>query len=1026
GAAGSGMAPRGIPPVTLNIRVEARDSITIRSKQINAVGTALLTLSGQLSDPRITGRIDSEGGLVNFRGQRYEITKGTLDLLAGNDTPQINLVAEGDVGGYRVYVGFVGPLDGIEITLRSEPDLPRTDVLSLITTGRTETGTLTSQDLLRSGFGAAGSLLSSSLISRPTEQLLGLSRFQIDPVLRPNSNPAARLTIGQQFSRDLYVSYSTNLGSGQDQTALAEYTFSNRFSALATFTQGGSSAQTSTGDNVFTIELRGRQRFSLGFKPELVAATDPNAALTRITRPKLPAAMVEVPQAKELKLTRTRLRELLPVMTQGFSQPLRRLGEGRLREHLQERGYFFAEVESRCAPNCADPKLQLFYDITPNVRYDLKDIRLEGTQQIRYGDIASELQSQPASPVGGIPFLKDLPLVGGYVRGLTSTDRLRNDEEIIRRKLVDLGFRNARVKSRLAVKPDNDELIVVFNVEEGVQSSVSGIVLRGNAILDERELRDAVPIKSGEAFSPTRARAGAQQIRQTYANQGFLQASTELQIVDVDEDSVQLVYTVNEGARAVVADVTINGTTKTGQGWVRRYLAFNEGDLLTPAKIRQTQRDLYATNSFREVNVRAEPVAGSSGSGDGSAQHVFIDLVEAKPLLLVYGLGYSTDDGARGLIELSNTNLFGTLDSLSLRLRASRREQFAQLAFTDLRPFGTKFPTTISVFYNRNNNLLPIVQRRQIVNGQLETINNRKAGQTFGLSRFAAFIQTERKLDERTSLRFRYNLERAKLFNLANVPDTELTRNERAIRLGMFSIGITRDTRDSVLNPTRGQLVSADHSLAASLFGGNESFNKFFATYQRYKTFEPSTRVLKDTTLAFSARIGLADAFRASDRNNDGAISDSERRLPISERFFSGGATTLRGFRFETAGPQDVLFNPNQPTGKDKPFVLPTLIPVGGDALAVFNFELRYPISQRFRLVPFYDLGNVFRRISDFRWSGMTNTVGLGLRVNTPLGPVGVDYGFLLDQPVYAVPGVPGAVLRQPRGTLHIRFGQTF
>jgi len=127
----------------------------------------------------------------------------------------------------------------------------------------------------------------------------------------------------------------------------------------------------------------------------------------------------------------------------------------------------------------------------------------------------------------------------------------------------------------------------------------------------------------------------------------------------------------------------------------------------------------------------------------------------------------------------------------------------------------------------------------------LQTINN--SDQTFGLSRFAAFIQTERKLQESTSLRLRYNLERAKLFNLENVPDTEITRNERAIRLGMFSAGIVRDTRDNVLNASRGQLISADFSLAASVFGGNESFNKFFATYQRYKTFAPATSVLKDT-----------------------------------------------------------------------------------------------------------------------------------------------------------------------------------
>ena len=92
--------------------------------------------------------------------------------------------------------------------------------------------------------------------------------------------------------------------------------------------------------------------------------------------------------------------------------------------------------------------------------------------------------------------------------------------------------------------------------------------------------------------------------------------------------------------------------------------------------------------------------------------------------------------------------------------------------------------------------------------------------------------------------------------------------------------------------------------------------------------------------------------------------------------------------------------------------------------MAVFNFELRYPLTKKLRLVPFYDLGNVFPLISDIRWSGMTHTIGLGLRFNTPLGPVGVDYGYLLDPPSFVSAG--GIVLRQPHGAFHFRFGQTF
>ncbi len=1029
GSTNGGTNNFGIPPVSLNLRVDGRDSLIVRTDQVKATGSALLNVTGAISDPSLTGRIETDGGTVRFRGQRYEITVGALDLLPGSQTPLLNLNAEGEISGYRVTIGFVGPIDDLELALRSEPVLVRDEIISLITTGRTEGGTLIGQDPLRSSVGAAASLLSSNFISKPTEQLLGLSRFQIDPVIRPNSNPAARLTVGQQISRNFYLSYSTNLATEQDQTALAEYTISNRFSALATYTQGGSATRQGVTENAFSIELRGRKRFSLGFEPPIPPTStggntgsgkDPGAPLTR---PTLPSANVQVTKVPDLKLSDRKLRELLPVMTQGYSGTLARLGERRLREYLQERGYFFADVSYRCRPeNCIGDDLRVFYDIESNAVYDFKEIRIEGTQQVRLSDIEGDLQSQTASQVGGIPFLQDLPVIGGYVRGLTSNDRLRSDEESIRQRLADLGFRNARVRSRLAVKPDNDDLVVIFDVEEGVQADIAGVNVRGNAIMSLQELREEVPIQPGEAFSLTRARAGAQQIRQLYANNGFLEATVELELVDVDEDSVLLVYKLNEGPRAVVTEIEINGLTKTGQGWVRRYFDFKTGDILTPQKIRQTERDLYATNAFREVNIRTESIGGD----DGSAHRVILNLTEAKPLLLVYGLGYSTDDGARGLMEIANTNVNGSLDSLTLRMRASRREQFAQLAFTDLRPFGWHFPTTISVFYNRNTNLRPFIRRRVLQEDG--SVVDDDTGEGFGYQRFVAFIQTERKLGERTSLRLRYNLERANLFGVDpnEFPDIDVTRAERAIRLGMFSAGFTHDTRDSIINPTTGQLISADHSIAARIFGGNEAFNKFFGTYQAYKTLDPDFPLLKNSTLAFAARIGLAAVFRDADRNGDGTIDESEQRLPITERFFSGGATTLRGFRFETAGPQDIL-EPRPGKSCDtgvRPCDLPTLVPIGGDALTVFNFELRYPLTQRLRLVPFYDLGNVFRRVGDINFSNMTHTVGLGLRINTPLGPVGVDYGFLIDPPVYVT--ADGARLRQPRGAFHIRLGQSF
>lgn len=1022
-APGIGRRNPGLPPINLNLRVEARDSVIIRDDEINTVGTALLTVSGPLTDPALNGRVSAEGGMVRFRGQRYEVTTATLDL-AGGQSPVLNLRAEGTTSGYRVVIGFVGPVDQLDLTLTSEPNLTRDEILTLIATGRTENrsvgGGSGGSNLFYSGVDAAASLFSSGLTKDLERQLgaIGINRFSIDPVFRPNTNPAARATIGGQLARSFYYNFATDLASEGDRTALVEYTFSNTFSAIATYTQGGSaSGRGINTNNDFALEIRGRKRFSLGFKPAetpTLANTDPNTTATPppAVRPRLAPNSVVVTPLADVSLSQRTLRELLPVLTQGFSRSLARLGERRLLNYLQEKGYFFAEVKTRCEPaNCSSDNLQLFYDVEAGERYRLSDVRFEGVQVSNADNIATELQSQPANLLASIPFVKNLPLIGGLKRGLTSNERVRGDVELIRRLLLDRGFRDARVTSRYAVTEENG-LVLVFNVEEGPQSRVADVVIKGNTLLAESDVLFEVPIGTDDVFSVTQAAAGEQRIKQLYAQKGYLEANADLEVIELAPDRVRLQYNINEGTQALVSEIEVTGTTKTKLNWVRRYYDFKQGEVLTPQQIRNTQRDLYATGAFREVSLRTELLDAATG-----AHRLTLNLTEAKPLLFVYGAGYSTDDGARGLIELTNNNIAGTMDALTLRLRASRREQFSQLSFTDLRPFGMKLPTTVSVFYNRNRDLRPFTRRRELLEDG--TVQDVPDTSSYGLQRFAFFTQTERKLNPRTSLRFRYNFERANLFNFEqNFPETEVTRNERAVRLGIASIGISRDTRDNLLMPTRGQLISADHQLAATLLGGNESFNKFFANYQRFFTFDRATPVLKDSTLAFAARMGLASVFNTADRNLDGVISLSEQRLPISERFFSGGATTLRGFKFETAGPQGIL-EPRPGTRE-----LPTLVPLGGDAVALFNFEVRYPLTRRMRLVPFYDVGNVFYQVKDMNWARMANTIGLGLHFSTPLGPIGIDYGFLLDPPSFVT--ASGAILRQPRGALHIRFGQTF
>jgi hypothetical protein len=347
------------------------------------------------------------------------------------------------------------------------------------------------------------------------------------------------------------------------------------------------------------------------------------------------------------------------------------------------------------------------------------------------------------------------------------------------------------------------------------------------------------------------------------------------------------------------------------------------------------------------------------------------------------------------------------------------------------------------------------------------------------INRFTVAVETQRILDRRThTIVFaRYAYEDVRLFNLQSLLIRPILQPDRAIRLSRFGGSFVRDTRErcergligtaraadgaepgapgeicryNQVDATRGDFLSVDYALALRQLGGNVSFNRFQASYRRYYKMNS----LRGTVFAGNATLGLSNLINPRDRDGNGTIDEIERTLPISERFFSGGSSTLRGFSFEEAGPRQVIIPEGVFRDQDGNIVSlnPFTVPVGGNALAIVNLEARIPLTRSLQAVPFYDGGNVFRRVGDLfkkrddttvppgdalaeinaanlraHW---TNTVGLGFRIQTPLGgALAVDYGLLLNPPEFLIPQqapFPPAIFRTKRTQLHFRFTQTF
>lgn len=257
----------GVPK--LDIRLEGRDALVVRNNLADLTASLSLRVLGDTEFPQISGRVTANSGTIFFRKDRYEVQRGVLEFPPNTSIePFINLQAETEISGYQIIVSLVGELantEDLNATVRSSPALPQADVISLITTGNlanTDTGIPT---LAQSGINTAAEILTDELINNPlsraTDKLFGLNRFEIDPVISGQRlNPSARLTVGRQINRNLLITYSTNLSEDQNQILALEYRVSNRLSFIAQYEQRSLSNVTRR-NNSFSFDVRLRKRF---------------------------------------------------------------------------------------------------------------------------------------------------------------------------------------------------------------------------------------------------------------------------------------------------------------------------------------------------------------------------------------------------------------------------------------------------------------------------------------------------------------------------------------------------------------------------------------------------------------------------------------------------------------------------------------------------------------------------------------------------------------------------------------------
>ena len=688
-----------------------------------------------------------------------------------------------------------------------------------------------------------------------------------------------------------------------------------------------------------------------------------------------PRVHIEVSGAR---LSKGMRRKLLPMYAEGaVDEDLLQEGRRNIRNYFQSQGYFDANVQVSSQESTEEKERGervIRYEITRGDQFRLSGVAFEGNEYFGSHLLLRRLQLQPASFASNGRFSQQL---------------LRADTDSIRALYLSNGFRDAQVSSTVDdhYGAKKNSLFVTFHIVEGPQTRVSDLQIEGNSAISTDTLLAVTGSTPGQPYSESGVASDRNNILALYYNEGFPEARFREEVSrGAKPNEARLVYHITEGHRIEVAKVLLAGYRYTRRGIIARQVEMEPGEPLRQGDVAKTQRQLYNLGVFNRVQI-----APQNPDGSDPEKTVVVEVQEGQRYTIGYGFGFQVQRIAggsvnpsgtilsaspRGIFEIARANMFGRAQTLSFKTRVSS---------LDYRFLVSYMADNFLTKRNLSLQLTGFANKTQDVN-------------TFTSTRFEAGLQLVQQLSPGSSILYRYFYRRVKASDLsATINPEQIPLLSQPTLVSGFGVTYVRDRRDNPADPTRGTFNTVDLSDAITRIGSGASFVR---GYFQNSSYHPLGKAF---VIARSVRFGVEQPFGNTVAPNDPGCLASPGTcvtVPLPERFFAGGGTSLRGFGLNQAGPRD------QVTG----------FPVGGLALLVFNQELRFPmklpfVGSRLGGTAFYDAGNVYSDIHhiSFAWKPpsltdltyFSHTVGLGLRYPTPIGPVRVDFGYQLNPPSY-------------------------
>jgi outer membrane protein insertion porin family len=535
--------------------------------------------------------------------------------------------------------------------------------------------------------------------------------------------------------------------------------------------------------------------------------------------------------------------------------------------------------------------------------------------------------------------------------GTLDEDILKNDLQLLTAYYFDQGYLDAKVSEPKINLSNPKKIQIEIGIVEGPRYHLGNIDFKGDVLTTKEALFKILKIKRGDVYSNTVIRKEVNALTEKFANQGyaFVEINPEIS-VDNKDLLVHLTFEIEKKKRVFYEKIQVVGNTKTRDKVVRRELVVAEGELYNAANMNKSRDRLKRTGFFKEVDFTT-----SRGSTEEKI-NVDIKVEEAPTGAVSFGAGYSTIESVVGSASISDRNLFGLGYAGSLRVSLGFKTQNFRLSFTDPYFLGYPYAAGIDLYHER-----------------VEIFETYSYKITGGDLRFGKELTDSLRIDAM------YKLENIDVYNVADDASIYIKDQKGKKTTSAISLTPSIDTRDDNFNPRRGGQHSLFIQNAGSILGGDNYFVKVLG---RTSWFFP---LPLNSTLNLRAQAGMILGYGG-------------RPLPIYEKFFAGGISTVRGFEYGKAGPVDV---------NDEP--------IGAKKMVVFNTELIFPISREIGLrgALFFDIGKGFDK-----WSEITPLrlgAGPGIRWYSPFGPIHIDFGFNLNPKK----GEKGNVIEFTAGTVY-------